>query len=154
MAQNPLNDFFNMDPFAEMNSVREAVRQMMEAGWPNPRDLMPAGMASVVIPVDMLDTGPDIVIQTNLPGVKPENLNISVTGTTLTIKGMIKPGSELEGASYLRRERRATNFYRAVVLPVEVDADQANAVFEDGVLTLTLPKSEKIRPKTIRVNKE
>jgi HSP20 family protein len=154
MPQNPFSDLFNLDPLAELTTFREAFRQMVEAGWPMPRDFMPAGMAAVVIPVDVLDTGPEIVVQTNLPGVKPADLNISVTGTTLTIKGVVQEPSGLEGATYLRRERRAAGFYRTVQLPVEVDAESADAKFENGVLTLTLPKSEKVRPRTIRITKE
>lgn len=154
MAQNPFGDLFNLDPVAELRTFREAFRQMVEAGWPMPRDFMPAGMAAVVIPVDMLDTGPEIVVQTNLPGVKPADLNISVTGNTLTIKGVVQEPSQLEGATYLRKERRATGFYRTLTLPVEVDADAADAKLDNGVLTLTLPKAEKVRPRTIRISKE
>lgn len=153
MASNPLNEIFNTDPFAEFGSFREAMRQMVEAGWPMPRDLMPAAMASVVVPLDILDTGPDIVVLTNLPGVKPEDVNISITGNTLTIKGGVQPQPETASANYIRKERRATSFYRSVTLPVSVDVDNAEAHFEDGVLTLTLPKSEAVRPKTIKINK-
>lgn len=154
MSPNPLNDLFNLDPFAELTTFREAMRQMVEAGWPIPRDFMPAGMASVVVPLDILDTGSDLLVITNLPGVRPEDVSLSILGNTLTIKGQLKAPPVIEGAAYLHRERRATGFYRSVSLPVEVNADAADAQFENGVLTLTLPKSDKVRPRTIRVNSE
>lgn len=154
MVQYPLVDLFNIDPLAELRSLREAMRQMMEAGWPLPRDFMPAAMAAVIVPVDILDTGPDLIVQTNLPGVLPGDLKLSVTGQMLSIRGNVEAPADVQGAEYLRRERRATSFYRSVVLPIDVDADKAEAHFANGVLTLTLPKAEKIRPKSIRIQQK
>ena len=153
MANHPLSDLFNINPFPELASLREALRQIVEAGWPMPRDLLPAGMAAVVIPLDVLDTGPDLLVQTNLPGVKPDDVNVTVSGKTLTIKGSSRPSEQIRGAIYLHHERHAAHFFRAVNLPVEVDADQAEAHFEDGVLTLTLPKAAVIRPKPVQIIK-
>jgi HSP20 family protein len=111
-------------------------------------------LASVLVPVDVLDVGPDIVVRANMPGVKAENLIITLTGNTLLLKGEVKADTELEGATYLRRERRASAFTRSLTLPMEVEADRAQAVARDGVLTLTLPKSESVRPKMIKVKTE
>jgi HSP20 family protein len=154
MPQNPFQDLLGFDPFAELNAYREALRQLVETGLPMPRDLMPAGMAAIIIPIDMLDTGPDIVIQTNLPGVRPEEVSVTVIGNNLTIKGTLAAPEELQGATYLRRERRAASFVRTVTLPVAVEAEQSVARFDNGVLTLTLPKSEAVRPRTIKVVRE
>ncbi len=144
-------DIRDFDPFVDLGSYREALRQLFESGFPLPRDLMPAAMASVVVPLDVVDSGPDIIVQANLPGVKPEDVSISITGNTLTIKGSIETRKEFENAQYLRRERRATGFQRSINLPAPVDSDHAEAHFQNGVLTLTLPKSESVRPKTIKV---
>ena len=148
------NSIFNFDPFVEFNTYRDALRQMAEGGWVFPRDLMPSAVAAVVIPLDVVDTGPALVIQTNLPGVKAEEVNISVTGNTLTIKGDLKETKEFEGANYLRRERRATSFSRSVTLPVEVDGEHGEARLKEGVLTLTLPKADAVRPKNIKIVNE
>ncbi len=145
------NEILGFDPFVELNAYRDALRQLVESGWFMPRDLLPSAMASVVIPIDMLDTGPDIVVQTNLPGVKPEEVSVTVVGNTLTIKGASQQQEEFQGASYLRRERRSTSFTRMVSLPVAVDPEHGEAKFQNGVLTLTLPKAEAVRPKTIKV---
>jgi HSP20 family protein len=147
---NPINDVFGFDPMAELGAYRDAMRQLFEEGW-TPRDLAPSSVASVLVPIDLLDVGPDLIVRANMPGVKAENLAITLTGNTLTLKGEIKAEVELEGATYLRRERRATTFSRSLVLPMDVNADQAEAKFHDGVLTLSLPKSESVRPKTIKV---
>ena len=74
-----------------------------------PRDFMPSAVTAVVIPLDLLDTGPSIVIQANLPGVKPEEINLTVTGNTLTIKGAVQERNDFQGATYLRRERRTVD---------------------------------------------
>ena len=119
-----------------------------------PRDLLPSAVTAVVIPIDMMDTGQDIIVQTNLPGVKPEEVAVTVVGNTLTIKGTTLQQEEFQGANYLRRERRSASFTRSVSLPVTVDAEHGEAKFSNGVLTLTLPKAEAVRPKTIKVVSE
>lgn len=147
-------DIFSFDPFVELGAYRDALRQLVESGMLLPRDLLPSAVASVVVAVDVLDTGPEIVVLANLPGVKAEDVQISVVGTTLSIKGSVQTSKEYEGSHIIRRERRATGFIRTVQLPVEVDADRAAAKFSNGVLTLTLPKSETIRPRMIKVESE
>ena len=146
-----MSEILGFDPFAELASYREALRQLRENGLPIPRDLMPAAMASVMVPLDIIDNGPDLVVQANLPGAKPDEVSITVTGSTLTIKGSLENSQEFDGGTYLRRERRANAFLRSVSLPVAVDSDRAEAHFRNGVLTLTLPKSESVRPRTIKV---
>lgn len=146
-----MNDLPRFDPFTDLSGLRDAMRQLLDEGWVGPRDLLPAALASALVPVDVMDTGPDIVVRAAMPGVKAEHLKITLSGSTLTLKGEVEAESEFEDAAYLRRERRASVYSRSLTLPVAVDADQAQAVFRDGVLTLTLPKSEKVRPKTIKV---
>ncbi len=145
------NEIFNFDPFVEFNAYRDALRQLIEGGWIMPRDLMPSALSAVIIPLDLVDTGPALILQANLPGVKPEEVNITVTGSTLTIKGSLQEHDEFQGSTYLRRERRAASFSRSVSLPVAVDSEHGEARFKNGVLTLTLPKAESIRPKNIKI---
>ncbi len=145
------NDIFNFDPFVELNAYRDALRQLVESGWVMPRDFMPSAMSAVVIPLDIVDTGPMIVIEANLPGIKPEEVNITITGSVLTIKGSVKERDEYKDSHYLRRERRAVSFSRSVTLPVAVDSEHGEARFKDGVLTLSIPKAEAVRPKNIKI---
>lgn len=86
-----------------------------------------------------------------MPGVKPEDIDITITGDTLTIKGEVKAEEKVEKANYIRRERRYGAFSRSLTLPTSVVAEKAKAEFENGVLTLTLPKAEEVKPKTIKV---
>jgi HSP20 family protein len=147
------NEILGFDPFVELGAYRDALRQLVEGGWLMPRDLLPSAVTAVVIPLDLLDNGPELILQTNLPGVKPEDVSITVVGNTLTIKGSLQQ-EEIEGASYLRRERRNASFTRSISLPVAVDAEHGEAKFHNGVLTLKLPKAEAVRPKTIKVVQE
>jgi HSP20 family protein len=146
-----MNDKFSFDPMNDLHNYREAVRQLLEGGWVLPRDLMPSAMNAIVVPVDVIDNGPEIIIRASLPGVRPEDVSITVLGDTLTIKANIPEEENLQGATYLRHERKATAFVRSLSLPISVEAERAEARFKNGVLNLTLPKSESVRPKIIRV---
>ncbi len=149
-----MTDKFSFDPLADFKNYREALRQMLEGGWVLPRDLMPSPMNAVVIPVDVIDNGPEVLVKASLPGVKPEDVSISVLGDTLTIKASIGEDEELRGATYLRHERRAVSFVRTLSLPLPVEANRAEARFKNGVLSLTLPKKESVRPRVIKVVQE
>lgn len=144
-------DLLGADPLDESASMRDAMRQLLRERPSSVLDLAPAAVASVFVPLDVLDVGPDIVVRANLPGAKAEDLSITYLDHTLTIKGEVREDPEFQGASYLRRERRASNFARSISLPIALDMEHAEAKVEDGVLTLRLPKSEKIRPKTIKI---
>jgi len=104
-----------------------------------------------VINLDMVQTDDDVIVKASVPGVKPEEINISVTGDTLTIRGEVKEDEEIKNANYHIREMRFGSFARSVLLPSQVIADKAKAEFENGILKLTLPKAEEVKPKTITV---
>jgi HSP20 family protein len=100
--------------------------------------------------VDMFETEEDVVVKTALPGVDPNDRDISVLGNTLTIKGETK-AEEVEQGCYICRERRFGATSRSLTLPVAVEADKAEAEYENGVLTLKLPKVEEAKPKAIEI---
>lgn len=112
--------------------------------------------------LDMYETSETFVLKASLPGVKPEDVELSVTGDTLTIKGEAQDGEEhgeeddgedkIDEKSYLFRERHYGSFSRSVQLPEGVDVDAAAANFRDGVLTLTLPKQAELKAKAIPVS--
>src|SRR5512133_3841999 len=145
-------DKFHFDPRVDLKNYREAMRHMLEGGWMLPRDLMPSPMNAVVIPVDLLDNGTEIVLKANLPGVKPEDVTIRVVDGRLTIEASLGEEEDIRGATYLHHERRATAFVRSIKLPVAVEADRAEARYKQGVLTLILPKSAAVRPHNIKVS--
>jgi HSP20 family protein len=92
-----------------------------------------------------------VVVKTGVAGVKPEEIDITITGDVLTIKGETEAEEKVEKDNYIRQERRYGAFQRSVQLPGSLLTDKAQASFENGVLTLTIPKSEKSKPKTIKV---
>jgi HSP20 family protein len=90
-------------------------------------------------------------VRAELPGVKTEELDLSVTGEALTLAGERKLPEESENASYHRREREAGTFSRVISLPARLDVDKVKAHAEDGVLTVVLPKAESAKPRQIAV---
>jgi len=90
-------------------------------------------------------------VRAELPGVKTDELDISVTGETLTLSGERKLAEESENTSYHRREREAGSFSRVISLPARLDVDKVKAHAEDGVLTVVLPKAESAKPRQIAV---
>ena len=127
-----------MDRLFEESVVRP------RAGW-----MAPLGAESLA--VDMYETDEKVVVRTAVPGVKPEDIDVSITGDVLTIKGETKAEEKVEKANYIRQERRYGAFSRSLTLPSTVVADKATAEFENGVLILTLPKAEEVKPKTIKI---
>ncbi len=137
------------EPFRELMTLREAMDRLFDEAFTAPFRLTDG--LGVLPLVDMYQTEDAVVVKATMPGVKPEDLHITVTGDVLTIKGEIKEDEEVKDATYHIRERRFGTFTRTIQLPVPVVADKAQAEFENGVLTLTLPKAEEVRPKAITV---
>ncbi|HET9908844.1 MAG TPA: Hsp20/alpha crystallin family protein, partial [Anaerolineales bacterium] len=90
-------------------------------------------------------------VKAAMPGIKADEVQIDVTGDVLTIKGEMKHEEETKGKAWHIREHRWGAFERSVRLPTDVVADKAKADFDNGILTITLPKSEEVKPKTITV---
>jgi HSP20 family protein len=109
-----------------------------EKGW------MPA--------VDVFEKKDSFIVKAELPGMKDEDIDVSVVGDTLSIKGEKKTETEVKDEDYYRCERSYGSFYRSIPLPSNVDANKIEASFEDGVLEVTLPKSAKVKPKKISVS--
>jgi len=101
--------------------------------------------------VDVIDTPETLQVKAEVPGIDPKDIDISIVGNALTIKGAKTAEKEDKGKTWYRRERSVGSFLRTVTLPVAVDADHVEAIDESGVLTITLPKLEQERAKFIRV---
>jgi len=137
------------EPFNELISLRDAMDRLFEESIVRPRSLWAA--ATEALTLDMYETKDDIVVKAVVPGVKPEDIDVSITGDTLTIKGEFKEEEGVEKENYIRRECRYGSFSRSISLPVPVKVDKASAEFENGILKLTLPKAEEVKPKTIQI---
>jgi HSP20 family protein len=102
-------------------------------------------------PIDVAENAEEVTVHAQLPGLRPEDVDISVDGSLLTIKGQAQEETTSEGETWHRREIRRGAFARSFTLPAEVDAERAEAAFENGVLRLRLPKREEAKPKRIAI---
>jgi len=139
------------EPFRDLISLRQAMDRLFEESFIRPRVGWLAPLGAGALAVDIYETDQDVVVKTSMPGVKAEDLDITITGDTLTVKGETKTEEKVEKANYIRQERRYGAFCRSLTLPTTIVAEKAKAEFENGVLTLTLPKAEEVKPKTIKV---
>ena len=138
------------DPFREMVSLRDAVNSLLQESFVRPIGLLADGSAAM-LPMDISENENEFVVKASLPGVRPEDVQIMAHGDTLTIRGEMKAEEEKKDEHYHLRERRFGQFLRTVTLPTPISADKAQAHFENGVLTLILPKAEEAKPKQIKV---
>jgi HSP20 family protein len=136
------------DPWRDIVTLREAMNSLLEESFVRPR--AGAGQAAGM-PLDLRETDDGYVVETTIPGAKLEDVEISVLGDTLRISAEVRDTSEQSGEKWLIRERRFGRFERALTLPMQVKADAATADFRDGVLTISLPKAEVARPRSIQV---
>lgn len=142
------------DPFHEMLTVRHAMDRLFDdslIGATGLRTLANGQGFPLNPPLDLRETGDELVLTMSLPGLGPEDVGITITGQSLQIRGELKVDESAERDGYLHRERRFGAFNRQLRLPVRVQGENATASFENGVLTLTIPKSEEVKPRQIEV---
>jgi HSP20 family protein len=138
-----------MSPWEEMDRMFESVfpqawRPFLGRMWGDTEGMHPR--------VDVIDRDTEIMVRAEIPGVDKENIDVSVTDNTVTIRGETHRESEETQGQYYRSEISHGAFTRTVALPAEVDADGANASFKNGMLELKLPKVEKSKRRSIPVN--
>ena len=141
------------DPVREMVSLRDAMSSLLQESFVRPGALLADG-GPAMLPLDISENDNEFTIQASLPGVRPEDVQITVQGDTVTIRGEMKVEEEKKDEQRHLRERRYGAFHRTVRLSAAVRSDQAQADFKNGVLTLRLPKSEEAKPRQIRVGGE
>jgi HSP20 family protein len=138
------------DPFRDVVTLREAMDRLFEDSFVPQRQEGPASTSRPArLPLDAYVTADEIVIVANVPGVKPEDVEITIEGDSLTIKGQRLPLAK--DVNYVLQERGFGPFQRTLNINVPVDANRAEAHYENGVLTLRIPKAESMKPKTIQV---
>ena len=139
-----------MDPFRELRTIREELDRVFDSFFG--RSSLPAERELLWVPaMDVEERDDAFVVRLELPGLKKDEVKISITDNVLTVSGERKEEHTEEERTFHRREIFYGRFHRSVTLPSEVEGDRAKAVYHDGILEITIPKSERVRPKTIEI---
>jgi len=146
-----MSSLMRWDPAGDMVSLRDMMDRLFEDSFVRPRSGWMVGPSGTNLAVDVYETKDNVVVKATLPGIKPEEVDLQITGNTLTIRGETKEETESKEGNYIRRERRFGQFSRSVELPSGLQTDKAEASFDQGVLTLQIPKSEQGKPKNIKI---
>ena len=147
-----MSNLSRWEPDREMMTLREAMDRLFDDAFTRQFSLMREGGSTWSSPaIDMYQTEDDVVVKAALPGINADEVQINVTGDILTIRGETKHEEEKKDKAWHIREHRWGAFERSVRLPTGVMSDRAKADFDNGILTITLPKSEEVKPKTITV---
>ncbi|RPI91465.1 MAG: Hsp20/alpha crystallin family protein [Chloroflexi bacterium] len=144
-----MSNLTRWEPVREMMTLREAMDRLFDDAFTRPVNLRDGGWSAPAI--DMYQTDDEVVIKAALPGFKADEVQINVTGDVLTLRGEMKHEEEQKDKAWHIREHRWSSFERSIALPTDVKADKAAADYENGILTVTLPKAEEVKPRTITV---
>lgn len=136
------------EPVREFMTLREAMDRLLDDAFTRP--IGQDGFTTLPA-MDLMETDDEVIVKAVLPGLKAEDVQLSVTGDVFTLRGEVKQEDERKDATYHIREQRYGTFERSVQLPANVVTDKAKAEFENGILTVTLPKSEEVKPRTITI---
>ena len=140
------------EPYRETVSLSDVMDRLVSRAFIRPFDMVaPFWGATAAMPIDVIENADGFVVKASVPGIEPEALDISIENDVLTIRAERK-AEENRGKDDVRwQERYYGKLERCLTLPAEVDANKAQAEIEHGVLTLTLPKAETAKPKSIKV---
>jgi len=137
-------------PLTDFVSLRDAMDQLFQESFIRPNGS--SGVAGqIAMPVDLWETKDAYHLRADLPGFTPDDIVINVTGDTVSLSGEAKAAADVPSDGWLRQERRSGKFQRAFTLPVQIDSNAVTAQFSNGVLDLVLPKSEAVKPKTVKI---
>jgi HSP20 family protein len=142
----------SLTPLRDFMSLRDAMDRFFEDRWVSPGSWLTfSGAGTQSLPIDAYETPDDIVVRALVPGVKPDDIDVQYQNGMLTLRTKLEPLQLSEGASWLISEISAAQAVRQIALPRTVDAEHATTSFENGVLTLTLPKTPDAKPRQIKV---
>ena len=141
------NGSHNVSPWSPLFDVDQLFHQFFD----HPSSGSDAPLSKWNPPLDLSETDQDVIIRSEIPGVKPDELEITVDGDLLTLAGEKKSETEEKDANHYYVERRFGSFCRQLELPSSVDSENVTADYRDGVLTITVPKKETAVPKKIKV---
>jgi HSP20 family protein len=142
------------NPFGELLSLRQAMDRLFEDSWVRPGSWFGtgAGDGEQGMAIDVRTTPDALLVEAALPGVKPEDVDISILGDTLTISGHTSEDRTNEEDGYSYREIRRGSFSRTLTLPRGIKSDAAEAKFDNGLLQLSIPKAEEAKPRQIKIS--
>jgi HSP20 family protein len=148
-----------LTPFHEMEKRFQEIEKRFEDFFRRPFSLMPSWWPRLRLPemeeispsIDIITEGDDVVVKAELPGMKKEDIDISLTEDTITISGEKKKEEKVEKKDYYSLERSYGSFRRSFSLPAEVQTEKASAKFKDGVLEIRMPKTEEAKKKEKKV---
>ena len=140
------------NPWGELFTLHDQVDQLFNEAFG--RTVMPARGSGTVahLPLDIRQTDEAFTIEASVPGFTPDEVEVTLDENVLTIRGEHRSDEQTDRGGYVRRERQLASVYRQVGLPAEVRADEITAGFENGVLTITVPRAQKAQPKRIPVS--
>lgn len=138
------------NPLGEALSLRQAMDRLFEDSFVSPLSWRTVAGANWPA-IDIHETPDEVVMTAALPGIKPEDVEITMVGQTLSMRGEFKADESIEQGRHLVQERRYGTFHRQIELPVRVQGDRAEASFENGLLTLHIPKAEEVKPRQIQI---
>jgi HSP20 family protein len=140
-----------VSPFGELLTLRQAMDRLFDDTMFRPFGATQPGVDYARLPLDVRTTPDALVVEASLPGVKPEDVDITVENGALTIRAEDRAEQTTEDAAWLVREISHGTVMRTVTLPTGLEADKAEATFEHGVLRLRIPKAEQVKPRQIRI---
>jgi HSP20 family protein len=141
------------EPFRDLVSTQDRFNQLFNDTFARAfGDQQEVSPRAWIPPVDIFETGDSLVLKAELPGINPDDVEIRVEDNTLYLKGERKFEKEVKEESLHRVERSYGTFTRSFALPNTINADTVKAEYENGVLTLTMPKREEAKPRTIKIN--
>lgn len=146
-----MSKLIRWQPMNDMLSLRDAMDRLFEDSWVSSRAWNNVPAAWVEPTLDVYETAENVVVKAAIPGVKADDVDITIKGNYLALSGETKEETETKEKNYLRRESRIGAFSRMIELPAGLQTDKADAKFENGVLTITFPKAEQVKPKKIQV---
>jgi HSP20 family protein len=138
-------------PFGELMTLRQAMDRLFDDDY-RPSRWLSGGLDGPALPLDVTTGAEALTIEAALPGIKPEDVDITVENGTVTISGKTAEERSAEDGGYVLQEIRRGNFSRSVTLPNGLEADKARATFENGILRLEIPKAEQVKPRQIKIS--
>ena len=148
----PFGTVDRWEPFSNVSDIQGEVNRLFDTFLGRPMTGPAAATRAWLPPVDMHETKDDLVLTVEVPGVHEKDVTVAITGDLLSIKGERRSEDEVKDRQYLHAERAFGQFERLIQLPMAVQADKVKATYRDGLLQITLPKAEELKPRQIKID--
>ena len=143
------------NPFTELDEMERRMSDIFEHPFlPLLWGRFPSEQMAWAPAIDVFEKENKFIVKAEIPGMKEEDINVSIEGDTLNIKGEKKTESEVKEENYYRSERSYGSFFRSIALPSTVDAGKIEAEYDNGVLEITIPKKAEVKPKKVAIKKK